>query len=284
MKQLFLLLLILAILVGMTYGIGYYLHHNPEDKNFLTLYGNVDIRQVDLGFRVQGRVEVMPFEEGDLVLQGALMAILDKQPYVDQVRQAEARVESARTSLANSEQLLRRRQPLMQKGAVSKEDLEVTQTSRNVNSANLKEAIAALSAAVTNLEDTKIFAPAEGIILTRIREPGTVVLASEPIYTLSLTSPVWIRAYITGPYLGDIYPGMPAKIYTDRHEGPVYTGHVGFISPVAEFTPKTVETTQLRTDLVYRLRIIVGNPDKGLRQGMPVTIKLYLNPSNQPVP
>ncbi|MAW82513.1 MAG: secretion protein HlyD, partial [Parvularcula sp.] len=54
----------------------------------------------------------------------------------------------------------------------------------------------------------------------------------------------------------------------------VYKGQVGFISPVAEFTPKTVETRELRTALVYRLRIIVDNPDGGLRQGMPVTVTL----------
>jgi HlyD family secretion protein len=49
---------------------------------------------------------------------------------------------------------------------------------------------------------------------------------------------------------------------------------VGFISPRAEFTPKSVETVELRTDLVYRLRIVITDPDEGLRQGMPVTINI----------
>ena len=87
---------------------------------------------------------------------------------------------------------------------------------------------------------------------------------------------MWIRAFVSEEGLGLIYPGMPAEIYTDSRKDYAYQGHIGFISPVAEFTPKTVETTQLRTDLVYRLRIIVDNPDWGLRQGMPVTIKLSL--------
>jgi HlyD family secretion protein len=51
-----------------------------------------------------------------------------------------------------------------------------------------------------------------------------------------------------------------------------HRGRVGFISPVAEFTPKSVETPELRTDLVYRLRIIVDEVDPSLRQGMPVTV------------
>ena len=54
----------------------------------------------------------------------------------------------------------------------------------------------------------------------------------------------------------------------------VYQGRVGFVSPRAEFTPKSVETAELRTDLVYRLRIVVSDADDGLRQGMPVTITL----------
>ena len=56
-----------------------------------------------------------------------------------------------------------------------------------------------------------------------------------------------------------------------------YQRQIGFISSVAEFTPKTVETNQLRTSLVYRLRVIVKNPDNGLRQGMPVTVIMHTN-------
>ena len=67
---------------------------------------------------------------------------------------------------------------------------------------------------------------------------------------------------------------MPAAVTTDSAPDKAYRGHVGFISPTAEFTPKTVETRELRTDLVYRLRVVVDNPDGGLRQGMPVTVTL----------
>jgi HlyD family secretion protein len=67
---------------------------------------------------------------------------------------------------------------------------------------------------------------------------------------------------------------MDAEVFTDIKRGRTYSGKIGFISPVAEFTPKTVQTTELRTDLVYRLRIYVDNPDRELVQGMPVTVKL----------
>jgi HlyD family secretion protein len=94
------------------------------------------------------------------------------------------------------------------------------------------------------------------------------------VATLSLNDPVWIRAYVPEPDLGKIWPGMPAEIFTDTRPEHPYKGQVGFISPEAEFTPKNVETPRLRTDLVFRLRVVADNPDEGLRQGMPVTVKL----------
>jgi HlyD family secretion protein len=98
--------------------------------------------------------------------------------------------------------------------------------------------------------------------------------AGETVYTLSLRKPVWVRAYIAEPQLGLIHPGAAVQIFTDTRPGAPYEGQVGFISPVAEFTPKSVETPELRADLVYRFRVVVTNADPALRQGMPVTLRL----------
>lgn len=270
--------LFLLAVIGCGLAIYYYHYYLPaHQSNVITLFGNVDVRQVDLGFRVSGRVISMPFEEGDIIQPDTLIAELDKQPYTDQVRQAQATVDSIKTNFDYAEKVLNRRKALLNvgDGSISQEDYENALSSRNSLAANLQQAEAALAIAQANLSYTEVYAPADGTILTRIREPGWVVREGDPVYTLSLTSPIWIRAYIPEPLLGIVYPNMPADIYTDTKDGKVYKGHVGFISPVAEFTPKTVETTQLRTDLVYRLRIIADNPDMGLRQGMPVTVKLH---------
>jgi HlyD family secretion protein len=272
------IIIFLAIVVVVAGGFSLFNHiENNKKKDHILLYGNVDVRQVEIGFRVSGMVDLLKYEEGDLIPTGALMATLDKKPYIDQVRQAEATVASIKANLANAELLLKRRRQLVGFGGVSREDYETATTNRDVLVAQLEEARAALAIAKTNLEFTEVYAPTGGTILTRIREPGTVVLPSEPVYTLSVTSPVWVRAFLTEPQLGQVFPGMKADIFTDTPGGAVYHGQVGFISPVSEFTPKTVETTQLRTDLVYRIRIYADNPDKGLRQGMPVTCMLYLD-------
>jgi HlyD family secretion protein len=69
---------------------------------------------------------------------------------------------------------------------------------------------------------------------------------------------------------------MPAQITTDSHPDKFYDGWIGFISPTAEFTPKTVETPELRTNLVYQVRVFACNPQNELRLGMPVTVHIAL--------
>lgn len=274
MRRLIYFLLTVLLILGSTGS--YLLYKKHKSLDTLLLYGNVDVRQVDLGFRVLGRVTSMPFQEGEFVAQGTLMATLDKQPFEDEVLQAEANIFAIKANLNNAKRLVKRRKAILDQGAVAQEDYENAVASRDVLQANLKQAKAAFGVALTSLQDTELYAPVDGTILTRIREPGAIVPVGDSIYTLSLSNPIWVRAFVSEPELGLIYPGMQAEVFTDTKGGPTYQGHIGFISPVAEFTPKTVETTQLRTDLVYRLRIIVDNPDASLKQGMPVTVRLPL--------
>jgi len=147
--------------------------------------------------------------------------------------------------------------------------------------AQLRATEAGLALAQRRLDYTELHAKARGVVKTRVVEPGAVVLAHTPVYTIAISDPVWVRSYVSEPDLGQVHSGMTAEVLTDSTPDKVYKGRVGFISPVAEFTPKTVETREVRTSLVYRLRIYVKNPDNRLRQGMPVTVRLK-TPSGQP--
>jgi len=275
-------LIVLFVLISFGSLLAYLLFRGSDEPRELTLYGNVDVRLVDLGFRVPGQVTELFFEEGDWVQEGDLIATLDKTPYDAKIAQAKALVEAMDAQFLNAEILLERREELIKVGGVSQEDLDNARAKRNTVEAELLLAKASLDVELDNLRYTKAYAPTKGVILTRIREPGTVVNASDPVYTLSVSTPIWIRAYVDEPHLGDVAYGMQAEIYTDLAKGIVYTGKIGFISPMAEFTPKTVQTTELRTDLVYRLRIYVDNPDHVLKQGMPVTVKIPLKNQRKP--
>ena len=127
-----------------------------------------------------------------------------------------------------------------------------------------------------DLNDSVIKAPVDGVILTRFKEIGAITNAGESILEIAKTDEFWVRAYIDEKNLGNIKPGLKMSIQTDsRSEN--YEGVIGFISPVAEFTPKNIETQELRADLVYSFRVIVKNPDDKIRQGMPVTLKIAQN-------
>ena len=292
----------------------------------LILHGNVDIRQVNLGFRVSGRLKEMKSEEGDAVQTGDVIAVLDDGPHQDQVRLAEAQVaqaqanytkmvngfrkeeiEQARAQLAqakanydNALRTFEREDKLLQTHVISQSDYDAATSSRdslkamvqsaqaNLNlelagnrkedidnaKAQLDNAQANLDNAKRNLTDCQLRASVDGVVITRAVEPGTIVATSTIVYSVCEASPVWIRTYVDERDLGRIYPGMKALIYNDTYPNHPYTAQVGFISPVAEFTPKNVETRELRADLVYRLRVILQNADRYVRQGMPVTVQL----------
>lgn len=137
-----------------------------------------------------------------------------------------------------------------------------------------KAALSALEAqrnlAAISLDDTNLTAPTDGTVITRIYEPGAIVNASQSVMELAKEESYWVRSYMPEPFLGKIKLGEKATIKTDS--GHTYTGRVSFISPLAEFTPKTVQTEELRTDLVYRFRIVLESYDDSVKQGMPVTV------------
>lgn len=136
--------------------------------------------------------------------------------------------------------------------------------------AQLELARADVRQAELNLADTRLCAPSDAIVMTRAVEPGTMLAAGSPVLTLSLRHPVWVRAYVDEPLLDRVRPGARVRVETDG--GLSFGGTVGFVSPQAEFTPKTVESAEIRTTLVYRLRIVVDEPCEGLNQGAPVVV------------
>ena len=317
------LVLVLVLVVAAVAAAGWFFLRDDGPDDTLTLYGNVEIREVILGFRVAGRVAEMAFQEGDAVTAGSLLARLDAEPYEEALATAEARVEAARAQLEklesgfrpqeieqaaaqvtraeaafrNAEKVYRRKLGLLASGASSQREVDAAQAAREETGAQLASAreglalaregfrsqdIAAARAeltaararveeARTRLDDTELVAPGDGVVLTRVHHPGAVVGGGSPVYTVSLEDPVYVRAYVAEPDLGRVVPGAPAWVTTDSSPERI-RGHIGFVSPRAEFTPRSVQTAELRTELVYRLRIVVPDPGDGLRQGMPVTV------------
>lgn len=120
-------------------------------------------------------------------------------------------------------------------------------------------------------------APVAGVVRARLLEPGDMASPQKPVFTLALTEPKWIRAYIGEPDLGKVKSGMGASVTTDSAPNQPISGSVGYISSVAEFTPKSVQTEELRSSLVYEIRVLVQDPHNQLRLGQPATVRLDLS-------
>ncbi|MFP2237975.1 secretion protein HlyD [Pseudescherichia vulneris] len=322
MKKPIAIILVVLIIVAAIAG-GAIWYQSRKDTG-LTLYGNVDIRTVNMSFRVGGRLQALQVDEGDAVKKGQTLGEIDHAPYQNALMQAEANVAAAQAKydlllagyrdeeIAQTEAAVRqakaaydyaqnfyqRQLGLWKSRTISANDLENARSSRDQAQATLKsaqdklsqyhagnrpqeiaqakasleQAQAQLAQSQLDLQDTTLIAPSDGTILTRAVEPGSMLNAGSTVLTLSLTRPVWVRAYVDESHLNQAQPGRELLLYTDGRPDKPYHGKIGFVSPTAEFTPKTVETPDLRTDLVYRLRIIVTDADDALRQGMPVTV------------
>jgi HlyD family secretion protein len=143
--------------------------------------------------------------------------------------------------------------------------------------ARLRSAEAQLALLRQQLADAQLMAPVDGVVRTRLMEPGEMASPQKPVFSLAITDPKWVRAYVSEPDLGQVQPGMAASVAVDSFPDRRFDGWVGFVSPVAEFTPKAVQTEELRTSLVYEVRVFVQDPSDTLRLGMPATVYLPLD-------
>jgi HlyD family secretion protein len=156
---------------------------------------------------------------------------------------------------------------------------------RQEDIAGARATLAALEAAVAglrrDLREGNLVAPAAGVIEKRILQPGDMASPAKPVFTLALTDPLWVRVWLPETHLGRIPVGARASIGTDSHPERRYPAWIGYVSPSAEFTPKTVETVEVRSSLVYQARVFVCAGGGELRLGMPANVTIALD---QPVP
>jgi len=272
---------VIAALIAVTAWTIIYGRNDRRPEKTLTLYGNIEIRQTDLSFMTGGQVKQLNFDEGDQVKKGDLLAVLDDRDYRAGLAKARAEEAKSMSEKENADRNYKRKIALCGDNTISSLECDQIKNLKNTAESAYLYAKSMREIAENQFEYTKLTAPEDGIISSRICEPGTTVQKGQPVCTLSKTKPVWVRVYLPEKYLGNIRYGMKTRIITDSSDlksgkNKEYTGTVGFISPTAEFTPKTVQTTDLRTDLVYRVRIYADNDDGFLRLGMPVTVKIDL--------
>ncbi len=223
----------------------------------------------------------------------------------EEIAQAQASVDAAKAQAEFATSQYKRAEELYKRNAVSLQDYENSLQARNVANAQLElqeknlelalvgpreediahakalltESESLLEAQKTQLEDFSLKAPSNSVVNKRLLEVGDIATPQKAVFSLAIMTPKWIRAYISESELGLVKEGMTAYIYTDSYPNKALEAKVGFISSIAEFTPKYVQTEELRTALVYEIRLYLDDKENMLRLGMPVTVKFdTLNP------
>jgi HlyD family secretion protein len=318
------------VVIVLAAGLAWWFNHRNSAPGEIVLYGNVDLRQVQLSFNNSERIAEVLVQEGERVRKGQVLAQLDTrrlEPQVaeaeaqtaaqrqvvqrlrsgsrpEEIAQARANVDSAKADAVNARQQYERIKSAAEISAgraVRQQDVDSAKAALQVAEAKLvvnqralelavigprKEDIAEAEARLRaneaqlallrqQLVDAQLLAPMDAVVRTRVLEPGDMASPQRPVFSLAITDPKWVRAYVPEPNLGKLHEGMTAAVAVDSFPERRFDGWVGFISPVAEFTPKTVQTEELRTSLVYEVRVFVKDPSDELRLGMPATV--YLN-------
>ncbi|MCZ2151317.1 MAG: HlyD family efflux transporter periplasmic adaptor subunit [Bryobacterales bacterium] len=383
--------LVIAVIAAVGAGLVRAGFFSREDPNVIRLSGNLELTQVDMSFKMSGRLVTLHAEEGSQVAKGALIARIDQASTLRQKEREQAGLESARAQLTQSltavrlqkanlegdlrlkradvenadahlaellagsrpqeiqtaqaqvrdaatwrdqaradwdraqilfrnedisraqydqfkakfestTQALRQAQErlaLVKEGprketiAAARAQLERAKAALQLAEANqielkrreqeitvrraeIERAKAGISIIDTQLDDTTITSPLDGVVLVKSAEPGEVVAAGATVCTIGDLAHPWLRAYISEKDLGRVKLGAKVKLSTDSFPGKTYIGKVSYIASEAEFTPKQIQTQDERVKLVYRIKIDVANPNQELKGNMPADAEIGL--------
>lgn len=248
-----------------------------------TANGRIEAQQVEIATKLSGRIIEITPREGDTVEAGAVIARLDAAEFEAQLHQSKAEAQRAQESLASAqaaiesrkseltlaEQQFERTSILVRKGIAPNESLDQRQQqlasataalkTSEAQAAEARAAIASADASVEHMQsllvDTEIKSPIRGRVQYRLIEPGSVLAAGGRIFTLLDLSDVSMTIFLPAYDAGRLVIGDEARVVLDAAPGYVFPTKVVFVSPEAQFTPKTVETAAEREKLMFRVKL-----------------------------
>ncbi|MBI5264042.1 MAG: HlyD family efflux transporter periplasmic adaptor subunit [Bradyrhizobium sp.] len=271
---------------------------NAVPQGFVVANGRIEAQEIDVAAKYGGRIVEVTIQEGDDVAAGAVIARLDSDELNAAIARAEAQLDAARqeqqaaahsvtereSQLTFTGQELERTKFLSERGYASGElldkrrsDRQAAEAAHNLAMSQLRRSEHAARAADAEiqrlraqLDQTVLKAPRQARVLYRLALPGEVVAAGGKVATLVDLADMRMTVFLAGPDAGAVAIGSEARIVLDSMPTRPIPARASFVSPTAQFTPKTVETQDERTKLVFRVKAIVtdarGAP---LKSGMP---------------
>ena len=391
----FILPTLLLVAVAAAAGVYLYGRLHPKNTNTLTVSGNLELTEVDISFKVPGKLVQLNVDEGDFVKKGQVIARIDRDQVESQkardeaslrnsqyqydqmetsvqwqrrtlesdialrkaelraseahlaalvagsrpqeIQEAQATVADAKAQHDQAQADWTRAQDLFKNDDISRQQYDQYRMRLESTAAVLREsnerlaltvegprkedidaaradvvrAEAAIQAAEANqlelkrreqdvlahradiarakaqiaitdsqINDTVVTSPIDGVVLVKSAELGEVLAAGTTVVTIGDIDHPWLRAYINETDLGRIKYGQPATLTTDSFPGKTYPGRISFIASEAEFTPKQIQTNEERVKLVYRIKIDVDNRSHDLKSNMPVDAQIQTGGSS----
>ncbi|MBI5464528.1 MAG: efflux RND transporter periplasmic adaptor subunit [Ignavibacteriales bacterium] len=283
-----------------------------DNGKFITATGTIEATETTLSAQVPGIVVQLRVDEGSLVHTGDTLAEIDKEEWRLQVAQSEANLAAAQAQFdltnrgAREEDILQaeanyknaaadltRMQELSRSGTVSPKQLEDAQTRATVTKqtyeklkrgsreeeiqmarARRDQAAAQLNSLRKKLNDCSITTPVEGTVTKRYVEQGEFVGAGMSIVRIANLQEMDLMIYIPEAELPFVKLGSRTEVQVDAFKDRTFEGKVVFISPIAEFTPKNIQTKDERVKLVFGVKVKVLNPDGSLKAGLPADVAI----------
>ena len=270
-----LLVVAAVVLIIVAISLIQYLRHERGDGTLL-LSGTVEVTEVNVGFKMPGRIAGLHAEEGQRVRKGDRLAELDSAEHRSIVEQGRAAVRNAEAEFQKAQKDYDRYRSLSQDGAVTAQQLDTATKSNDVARSQLDQARAALRTAEVRLSDLHADAPVSGMVLSRNVEAGETVGAGVAVYTLGDLDNPWVKVYVNETKLGLVKLGQKAQVFVDTFPGKAYEGWITYIASEAEFSPKNVQTQEERVKLVFEVKVSVSNMNSELKPGMPADVKIIM--------
>jgi HlyD family secretion protein len=260
-------------------------------------YGNFEAIEIIVSAESSGRILSFPSMEGDLLTKEQVSVHIDTtQLYLQKlglesgfaslssrILTLDAQLEASRVQMQNLEREQKRLENLVAGGAATSKQLDDISgqvsllEAQMAATASQKQAVFAerktLEVQIRQLDDQlgkcAVRNPIDGTLLSKYREAGEMAAPGQPLFKMARMDELILRAYVTGKQLSSVKLGEELRVRFDSSEGlRELTGVVSWISPMAEFTPKIIQTREERVNLVYAIKVVVPN-DGSLKIGMP---------------
>jgi len=247
---------------------------NSRDQGALTLSGNVEVTEVNMGFKIPGRVQGVYTDEGRTVTKGEKIATLDSAEFESMVNQSKASVKNAEAQYEKARKDHERYTMLYRDGVIASQQMDAAKATYDVAVSQLQLSRASLSTAQVKLKDSVMYAPLNGVVLRKNIEEGETVGAGTMVITIGDLEHPWVKVYVKEDELGAVKLGQLADVVVDSFPHKRYEGIVTYIASDAEFTPKNVQTKEERVKLVFGVKVSVKNQNNELKPGMPADVKI----------